>query len=99
MEQYNSAVAVAMVSDCEAPPPPVTNTTPAVSSGAIARYCHRLWVWAPALPEGKQPDMLSTEEIQAFLKKYRYGLPNSANAMWAQTWPLKRRAALMVRGG
>ena len=35
----------------------------------VARLGRRLWVWAPTLPEGKQPDMLSTEEIQAFLKR------------------------------
>ena len=35
----------------------------------VSRLGRRLWVWVPALPEGKQPDMLSTEEIQTFLKK------------------------------
>jgi DNA primase len=35
----------------------------------VARLGRRVWVWAPPLPEGEQPDMLTTEEIQAFLKK------------------------------
>jgi len=35
----------------------------------LSRLGRRLWVWAPTLPEAKQPDMLSTEEIQAFLKR------------------------------
>ena len=29
----------------------------------------------------------------------RCGLPSYANGVWAKIWPLKRRAALMVRGG
>jgi len=35
----------------------------------LTRLGRRMWVWAPALPEGKQPDMLSAEEIQLFVKK------------------------------
>jgi DNA primase len=39
-----------------------------------AKHCvsslgRRLWVWAPVLPEGKQPDILSTEEIRALMRK------------------------------
>jgi DNA primase len=35
----------------------------------LTRLGRRMWVWAPALPDGKQPDMLTSEEIQALLKK------------------------------
>ena len=35
----------------------------------LARLGRRMFVWAPELPAGKQPDMLSAEEIQALLKK------------------------------
>jgi DNA primase len=39
------------------------------SRDCLARLGRRMWTYAPVLPEGKQPDMLSTEEIQALLKK------------------------------
>jgi DNA primase len=39
------------------------------AADCLTRLGRRMWVWAPALPEGKQPDMLSAEEIRAFLKK------------------------------
>ena len=35
----------------------------------LTRLSRQMFVWAPELPEGKQPDMLSAEEIQAVLKK------------------------------
>jgi DNA primase len=35
----------------------------------LMRLGRRMWTWAPTLPAGKQPDMLSAEEIQALLKK------------------------------
>ena len=35
----------------------------------LARLGRRIWTWAPALPAGKQPDMLTIEEIQTLLKK------------------------------
>ena len=35
----------------------------------LARLGRRVWAYAPVLPEGKQPDMLRTEEIQALLRK------------------------------
>jgi hypothetical protein len=28
-----------------------------------------MWTWAPTLPEGKQPEMLTTEAIRALLKQ------------------------------
>ena len=34
----------------------------------LTRLGRRMWTWAPTLPAGKQPDMLSIEEIQALLK-------------------------------
>jgi DNA primase len=39
------------------------------ATDCLTRLGRRMWTYAPALPEGKQPDMLSAEEIQAFLKK------------------------------
>jgi hypothetical protein len=35
----------------------------------LMRLGRRMWAYAPALPEGKQPDMLTVEELQALLKK------------------------------
>ena len=35
----------------------------------LTRLGRRMWTLAPVLPEGKQPDMLTVEEIQALLKK------------------------------
>jgi DNA primase len=35
----------------------------------LLRLGRRMFVWAPELPEGKQPDMLSMDEIQGLLKK------------------------------
>jgi DNA primase len=35
----------------------------------LTRLGRRMWTYAPALPAAKQPDMLSAEEIQAFVKK------------------------------
>ena len=35
----------------------------------LARLGRRMWVWAPQLPDGKQPDMLSVKETQKLLKK------------------------------
>jgi DNA primase len=35
----------------------------------LTRLGRRMWAWAPGLPEGKQPDMLTTEAIQGLLKK------------------------------
>lgn len=39
------------------------------SMECLARLGRRMWVWAPVLPEGEQPDMLSVGEIRAVLKK------------------------------
>jgi DNA primase len=39
------------------------------SMDCLKRLGRQMWVWAPALPEGKQPDMLTPEEIQALVKK------------------------------
>ena len=39
------------------------------STECLQRLGRSMWVWAPVLPEGKQPDMLSPEEIRAVLKK------------------------------
>jgi DNA primase len=39
------------------------------SMDCLTRLGRRMWTYAPLLPEGKQPDMLSTEQIQALLKK------------------------------
>ena len=39
------------------------------SLDCIKRLGRRMWVWAPVLPEGKQPDMLTIKEIQALVKK------------------------------
>ena len=41
----------------------------AASDCLITALGRRMWTWAPKLPEGKQPDMLTTEAIQALLKK------------------------------
>ena len=38
------------------------------ANDCLTRLGRRMWTWAPALTEGKQPDMLSTEEIQTLLK-------------------------------
>jgi|SRR5579884_534750 len=35
----------------------------------LTRLGRRMWVYAPELPEGKQPDMLTADEIQALLRK------------------------------
>jgi DNA primase len=35
----------------------------------LRRLGERMWVWAPPLPNGKQPDILSAEAIHALLKK------------------------------
>lgn len=35
----------------------------------LARLGKRMWVWAPSLPAGTQPDMLTIEEIHALIKK------------------------------
>jgi len=35
----------------------------------LMRLGRRIWAWAPALPEGKQPDILSVDELQVLLKK------------------------------
>jgi hypothetical protein len=35
----------------------------------LARLGRRIWTLAPTLPEGKQPEMLTAEAIQALLKK------------------------------
>ena len=39
------------------------------AADCVVRLGRRMWTYAPALPEGKQPDMLAPEEIQALLKK------------------------------
>jgi DNA primase len=39
------------------------------TADCLLRLGRRMWTYAPALPQGKQPDMLSTEEIHALLKK------------------------------
>jgi DNA primase len=39
------------------------------SMDCLTRLGRRMWTWAPTLPAGKQPDALSTREIQALLKK------------------------------
>ena len=39
------------------------------SMECLARLGRKMWVWAPVLSTGKQPDMLSVEKIQALLKK------------------------------
>jgi DNA primase len=41
----------------------------ATSNDCLTRLGRRMWVWAPALPDGNQPDMLTSEEIQALLKR------------------------------
>jgi DNA primase len=35
----------------------------------LKRLGRRMWVWAPTLPQGTQPDMLAAEDIQALLKR------------------------------
>jgi DNA primase len=35
----------------------------------LTRLGRQMWTWAAPMPDGKQPDMLSTQEIQALLKK------------------------------
>jgi len=39
------------------------------SLDCLARLGRRMWAYAPKMPEGKQPDTLSMEEIQALVKK------------------------------
>jgi DNA primase len=41
----------------------------AAAVDCLTRLGRRMWTYAPALAEGKQPDMLSIEEIRALLKK------------------------------
>jgi DNA primase len=40
----------------------------AAATDGLTRLGRRMWVWAPVLADGKQPDMLTAEEIQALLK-------------------------------
>ena len=39
------------------------------AGGILTRLGRRMWVWAPVLPKGKQPDMLSSEELAGLLEK------------------------------
>jgi DNA primase len=41
----------------------------AAAIDGLTRLGRRMWVCGPMLPDGKQPDMLTPEEIQALLKK------------------------------
>jgi DNA primase len=39
------------------------------ATNCLTRLGRQMWVWAPALPDGKEPDMLTSEEIQKLLGK------------------------------
>jgi DNA primase len=39
------------------------------AADCLARLGRRMWAWAPMLPEEKQADLLTVEEILALLKR------------------------------
>ena len=46
----------------------------------VMRLGRRMWVWAPALPEGKQRNMLTAEELRGTLKEIKF------SGTWIFTW-------------